>query len=253
MVEQLTKPEDCLLRSDEQFVMNALASAMSATWREGGASPDAYLDLAGRTVAVEVSRLTQHVRNEDGESVPRLSEDVGAFRIADDLNLALRDEIPDRVGVLLIMHAPIQNVRKTKQDLLNRIRQIFRTGDAVGSSLQLEIRGNNVQLSVHGGLDEDRKKVFAAVPNRHSSADIGRNAWEMLEERIRTKAQKCAAIAATMPVWLALFNDYEVLADAETYRCALRSIDVAHPFEQILLIGGGGSVTTIWLTDKTPN
>jgi hypothetical protein len=175
-----------------------------------------------------------------------LAEDKTAFYVADALNDELSDEIPKGMGVMLIMHAPVHDVRKTTQKLLREIRRVVEVGATQGVSLQLEICGNEVELSFHDGHDDARKKVFAAVANSRSSADIDRNAWEILEDRIATKAVKCAAIAAAMPVWLALFNDYEILAGPETYRHVLSRIDIAHPFERIVLIGGSRSVATIW-------
>jgi hypothetical protein len=52
---------DSGLREDEQFAITAVAATFAATWRPGENPPDAYLVLDAKTVAVEISTLTQYV------------------------------------------------------------------------------------------------------------------------------------------------------------------------------------------------
>ena len=69
------------LRSDELFVINSLASFFDGRWCDEENPPDAYLEVNGERVAVEISTLTQHVSYSKGGMTPRLSEDSPCVRI----------------------------------------------------------------------------------------------------------------------------------------------------------------------------
>jgi hypothetical protein len=73
------------------------------------------------------------------------------------------------------------------------------------------------------------KKIVAAVMHRSSSADILKNVTHILEDRIKVKAQKCATLKFS----------------GNTYRYALKSITVAHPFEKVLLVSDRGAVDVL--------
>jgi hypothetical protein len=60
------------MRQDEKFVIESIATAYSGDWKPGEDPPDAYLIVADRPVAVEISTLTQHVTDDRGTR-PRLS------------------------------------------------------------------------------------------------------------------------------------------------------------------------------------
>jgi hypothetical protein len=77
------------LREDEEFVIKAVADRFDAEWRAGEDPPDAYLTIGAQAIAVEISRLTQHVMGDDGPR-PRLSDDVPTISLADALNDELR-------------------------------------------------------------------------------------------------------------------------------------------------------------------
>jgi hypothetical protein len=63
-----------ILRDDENFVITSLEKKFSGTWRPGekNKSPDAYLSIGAREIAVEISRLTQRITDDRGTR-PRLS------------------------------------------------------------------------------------------------------------------------------------------------------------------------------------
>ena len=109
------------LREDEQFVIEALCETYNGTWRIGEDPPDAYMTLKGHEVAVEISILTQHVFNEAGNSIPRLSQDSGVLRLCDELDEELKNIIPSEVEIILIITAPLKKIRQTKKHLINEI------------------------------------------------------------------------------------------------------------------------------------
>jgi hypothetical protein len=169
-----------------------------------------------------------------------------AIRLANELDLELRRLMPAGKLVTLVLSTPIIEHRKTKAALANVIRSLLNAGVAKAgvAKRNVTIRGNQVEISVNDWDALEGKKIVAAVKPRSSSPDILKNATNILEDRIRIKAQKCAALKLPEPIWLALLNDY-FLAEPETYVHALKSFAVAHPFEKVLLVSGGGAVAVL--------
>lgn len=232
------------LKPDEEFVIRALAAHLNATWSAGEDPPDAYLKFGDETVAVEISTLTQQVASERGGMKPRLSEDSTALWLANELNEEMLKIIPDGRMVILTLRAPILKARPTKEKLKHRIMSLVTSSADQTIDVEEDVLGNriDVHLTSYDGLDQ--RKVHAAVINQKSDPRITLNVRLILEERIATKTKKCGALSFNGSVWLALLNDY-FLADEETYRLALAQIMGPHIFEKIILISGGGSVTTL--------
>jgi hypothetical protein len=196
--------------------------------------------VAGRRIAIEVSILTQVITDDRGTR-PRLSHDMPAIRLANELDLELHRLMPAGKLVTLVLSTPIAEHRKTKTALAAEIQSLLNSGV---TKRNVTIRGNQVEISVNDWDAVEGKKIVAAVKPRSSSPDILKNATSILADRIRTKAQKCAALKFPEPIWLALLNDY-FLAEPETYVHALKSIAVTHPFEKVLLVSTGGAVAAL--------
>jgi hypothetical protein len=228
------------LREDEEFVITAVADAFSGAWRPGEDPPDAYLMVGSESIAIEITTLTQHVMDRRGTR-PRLSDDMLTAKLAKDLNDEFQSLIPDGHTIGLILGSPIREPRKTKAALAEIIRSLLIDLNNLIPDRKMDVRGNPVTifLNHHGGTEY--KKVSAAFVNRGSSADILQNFTLILEQAIKVRSTKCGHLRESGPRWLALFNDY-CLTDAETYRHALSLMTFAHPFDEILLIGGDGSV-----------
>lgn len=230
------------LRSDEKFVICSVATHFSGTWWDGEDPPDAYLQIADEVTAVEISTLTQHVRDGRGSSKSRLSEDSTAIWLANELNEELKAAIPDGLLVMLTLSSPILKARKVKTRLAGTITNLV--SNAYQSEVTEIILGNQIDIQVVADDRPSGKKVVGIIMNANSSPDILRNAWDILEDRIIDKASKCRSLAFSGPKWLALLNDYW-LADNETYRQAIESLSADHPFEKILLVSGNGSVSVL--------
>jgi hypothetical protein len=233
------------LRADEEFVIRAVAALESGTWSPGDNPPDAYLKTGERTIAVEISTLMQNVTGEHGGMHARLSDDMPALALANQLNEELRDAIPKGRMVVLTLRAPLLEVRKTRERLKEKILQLVAAAGSDTTDVEEIICGNEIGVQIASFEDAEQRKVHAAIANRNSKPHILANASAILEERITTKAAKCGSLSFEGPLWLALFNDYW-LADVETYRQAHATISVSHPFEKILLISGDASVAILY-------
>lgn len=230
------------MRKDEEFVLDSVARFFAGRWIPGEDPPDAYLTVATHTIALEVSTLNQHITDDKGTR-PRLSDDTGAIRLANELDLEIGRTVPAGRRVMLVLRSPITDYRKTKAGLAAEIQSLVgaRAGRA---ERKVTIRSNNIEIYVDESDASEGKKIVAAITHQASSANILKNAMYILEDRIKTKAQKCTALNFTGPLWLALLNDYS-LTEADTYRYALESIAVEHPFEKVLLVSGRGAVDVL--------
>jgi hypothetical protein len=156
--------------------------------------------------------------------------DIG--QLNDDMQAA----VPDGTTVGLRLSSPVARFRKTKAQLAATIQKMMTDDVPDGTELELVINGNDILLWVTRHGDPQYKKVSAVISNRHSDPNILLNATNILEERIKTKTEKCRDVR-TRPLWLGLFNDYW-LADEDTYRLAMSRITAPHFFEKILIISG---------------
>jgi hypothetical protein len=230
------------LRADEKFVIEALASSLGGQWRPGENPPDAYLVQPSGEVAVEISTLTQYVPDGKGGRQSRWSQDVPAARLADALQSALRDRVPHGRFVTVVLISPVLKAKKTTDRIVGIIRE--KLSNPADTKTTESIAENRIEISItsYDGPGD----LGCIMPNRNSSPDILANAWYILEDRIVVKAKKCLSLSFKGTVWLALRNDYEMLADSDTYRQALRRITVQHPFAKIFLVSGGGMVTALY-------
>jgi hypothetical protein len=236
------------MREDEEFVLKSIAARYCGEWKPGEDPPDGYITFPGRVVAVEISTLTQHITDDRGTR-PRLSDDTAAMRLANELDAELKTEIPSRARIMLVLSSPIIDYRKTKSELAAEILALANNNwNKNRVEHKISIRGNKVEIYVDELQGSERKKIVAAITNRFSNPDILANVIYILEDRIRTKGQKCGRLSFGGPIWLALINDY-FLTDADTYRHAMKSISVDHPFEKILLVSDNGVVDV--LVDET--
>ncbi len=236
------------LRPDEQFCIDAVAATFGGQWSEGDDPPDAYLDIGGETIAVEISTLTQYVLDQNGGYKPRLSGDSTAVRICDDLNDELKRNIPADRTVLLILSAPVISARKLRPRLKKEIKALVDRAGSDDVTVKLKILGNIITIHHIPEGRPSGKKVVGTVQNKNSSADILANATAILADRICVKGRKCKSLGSSGPLWLVLFNDYW-LADVDTYKQALSKLSIEHVFERILIVSGDKSVATLYGKD----
>lgn len=181
------------LREDEEFAISSVAEEFSARWRPGENPPDAYLLLECGEVAVEISTLTQHVTDDSGTH-PRISDDMPAVRLANDLNAELSDLIPFGHTIGLVLSSPILDPRKTKASLSKLLRAELRVPTSYTEEKTLKIDGNTIMIyrNIRGELGY--KKVSAAIMNCNSNPDLLENARYLIEEESERK-QKSALLS----------------------------------------------------------
>jgi hypothetical protein len=146
---------------------------------------------------------------------------------------------------MLTLTPRINEARKTKTALSRLIVQCVEDYPE-GIKTEKNIEGNKIPIRITVTACEAvgaRKVVALILDSNKNSSDILENAWCILEDRIRTKTEKCRGICGE--IWLGLLNHYW-LADSEIYRQALGLFAVEHPFSKILLVSLDGVVETLY-------
>jgi hypothetical protein len=238
--------------ADEQFVMMALGKHFSATWIPGEDPPDAYLQLKNNKVGVEVSTLVQHVEDNEGSLVSRLSDDMTALSLCDELDKELRHLIPKNRRVRLVLEAPITKKRQLKPILFEKILQAVNSPSIQQGSFDYEILENKIAFQVTDYTGASTKKVLALVTNSRIGANISENARIILNDRIASKSKKCESLKSEGPLWLVLLNRYW-LADIECYKRALEMSDIPHPFDQIILVSDDEQISMLFSGPNEPS
>ena len=179
---------------NEEFVLNALVGYFGGVFIDGEDPPDAYLLLDSRRIAVEVSMLVQQLVDKNGNQRSRFKDDIPAVNLANDLDDELNNLIPADKYVFLIIPSPINDIRKTRKELGQKILEKIETNSEISD---FDIRGNRISINIYDRPGSSGKKIAAAVSNRHSSANIGLNAQLLLQDRISTK--NCVTSAHMAP------------------------------------------------------
>ena len=235
------------LKPDEIFVSESLVKFLGKkcdAYQEGENPPDIYLTINGEKVAVEITRLSPVVFDENGEMQNRNTQDSFGVNLCNELDSKLKPKVPHNIDVLLVLHVPVNNARKYKKELFKLIESIIKKPIYAGSSQTTRVLGHKIKIIFIPNRPHSNKKIVCAIVNDNSHARILSNAETILVDRIRDKVIKCKNILHSGPKWLALLNDYW-LADSETYSMAMKNIQVEHDFQKIFFISDQGLVSKL--------
>ncbi|MGR5144752.1 hypothetical protein ACQKPX_24180 [Photobacterium sp. DNB23_23_1] len=226
------------MRPEEEYVLSTLVDQFGGEYIDGEDPPDGYIINGEMRISVEVSMLVEKLTDENGKPYPRLKDDEPAKKLASKIELDIKDSIPDGKHVLLIISAPVTNIRKTQSSVSAAIKDMINIGN---NKLEKLFFGNNISITILSEWPTGESKVGVAISNKYSSSNIVENVKKMLTERIETKNKKRVVRPTTTEYWLALYNDYWV-ANAETYQLAYQSDSIEHGFDKVLIVDGNRQV-----------
>ena len=221
------------MKPDEEYVLAALASKFGGKYIDGEDPPDGYLLLNNRKIAVEVTKLVEHI-NENGKRRSRLADDVPISNIVAQLNEEIGNLIPNNRSIHLVIPSPIKGINEFKKELTRIIINMIttKTYEAV-----IDILGYVVAINLYKCQQPPKIKVVQAIATQFASTNIDENTLFLLENRITIKNKICNANGDIDEYWLALFNTY-CMSDIESYRGAYESLQLEHNFSKIYLIDG---------------
>ena len=133
------------LKTQERSAIEAVARRFSATWEKGSGPPDAYLMVAGKRVALDITTLKRRGTVQGGAAKVRLRFDKVATRLIDRLQATLGGTVPDGMTVLVTITAPIRLPSKTAAALEQKIQTLLERGSP-GRDEKDTIHGNRVQI-----------------------------------------------------------------------------------------------------------
>lgn len=223
----------------ERTAIEAVARRFSATWEKGSDPPDAYITIAGKRVAVDITTLNRRTTTGGGVAKPRLRFDKVATRLIGRLQATLGETLPDRVTVLLTITAPIRLPSKTVAALEDKIQTLLRRGWP-GRDEKDTIHGNRVQIRLVRGQSARSQKAIVFVHNSDSDPLLLLNMTCELLERVSGAAdRRVTGLAGDRWLIVTSAGGRQCL-EASRYICS--QLQVTADFKKILMVFGDGHV-----------
>jgi hypothetical protein len=227
----------------ERAALEAVARHFSATWEKGEAPPDAYLTIARKRIAVEVTTTKRRIADRGGLTKPRLRFDRIALRLVRRLQEALSASVPDGRTLILTITAPIRVPAKTAAALEDNIRTYLARRSAQVEA-KYTIHGNQIRVRLVKGGSRRTTKVIGFVHNPDSDPDVLFDITLSLIERIGAKARKGAPAGTAGDRWLVLAGD-DRSSYIEPYRHAYSQLSIPTDFKKILMVLADGRIETL--------
>ena len=199
----------------ERAALEAVARHFSATWEKGEAPPDAYLTIARKRIAVEVTTTKLRIAERGGLTKPRLRFDRVALGFVRRLQAAPEDNIRTYLA------------RQSAQ------------GEAKHT-----IHGNQIRVRLVKGGSRRTTKVIGFVHNPDSDPDVLFDITLSLIERIGAKARTGAPARSAGDRWLVLAGD-DRFSHMETYRHVYPQLSIPTDFKKVLMVLADGRIETL--------
>ena len=227
------------MKKQERAAIEALARRFSATWEKGTDPPDAYIRIAGKRVAVDITTLKRRGTRQGNAARPRLRFDKVATRLTERLQAALGETVPDGMTVLLTITAPIRLPSKTAASLEDKIQTLLGRGSPRRDK-KATIHGNRVQIRLLRNESERAPKMIGFVHNSDSDPLLLLNMTRELLELISAEAGRRAPRLAG-DRWLVAISA-RGSSCLEAYRHIYSQLRMATDFRKILIVFGDGRV-----------
>ena len=227
------------LKKQERTAIEAVARRFSATWERGGDPPAAYLMVAGKRVAVDITTLKRRGAGQGNTAKPRLRFDKVATRLTERLQATLGESVPDGMTVLLTITAPIRLPSKTAASLEDRIRTLL-WGGWPGRDEQDTIHGNRVRIQLVRDESERAPKMIGFV---HNSDSDPLPLLNMTREWLALISDEAGGRAARRvgDRWLVVISA-RGRSCLDAYRCIHSQLRLATDFRKILMVFGDGRI-----------
>jgi hypothetical protein len=220
------------LNRQRQTAIELVARHFSATWKRGSDSPDAWLIVAGKRVAVDIATIKPsgiHAR----DARPGLRFDKVATRVIERLQAALAETVPDGMTVAVTITAPIRLASRTAASLEETI-QMFLAQRSTRPVEKKTIHGNRVHIQLLKGKIRGSPSVIGFVHNPDSDPlRLMSIAGQLLEEISRRQAGRAEPRSDR---WLVV-----IAAGGFPYLPAYRSI-----YSQLRIATGFKKIVTVF-------
>ena len=227
------------LKKQERAAVEAVARQFSATWEKGSDPPDAYIMVAGKRVAVDITTLKRRGNSQGKAAKPRLRFDKVATRLIERLQATLGETVPHGTTVLLTITAPIRLPLKTAALLEDKIQTLLRRGSS-GRDGKHTIHGNRIRIRVLRNESERVPKMIGFVHNSDSDPLLLLNMTRELLEPISAEAGRQTPTLGG-DRWLVVISARGISC-LEAYCYIYSCLHMTTDFKKILVVFGDGRV-----------
>jgi hypothetical protein len=233
------------LGKQQEAALDVVARHFRTTWEKGdGSSPDAFLAIGGKRIAVEVTAIQQGIAEWGDRTKPRLRFDRVALRLVERLQAALAKLVPDGQAVVLTVTAPIRLPSRTAAAVESKVLDGLARRTA-WVEISETIHGNRVRVRLVKGLSRRMPKVIGFVHNPDSDhAEVLLGLTKLLLRHIGAAADKRPPARFSGDRWL-LVADKNGLSYVEIYRHVLSQFAISTDFKKILMVLADGRVEIV--------
>ncbi len=227
------------LNKQERTAVEAVARQFSTTWERGADPPDAYIMVAGKRAAVDITTLKRRGPCQRDADKPRLRFDKVATRLLERLEATLGETAPDGMTVLLTITAPIRLPAKTAASLEEKIQTLVGRASRRRDEKDT-IHGNRVQIRLLRDESERAPKMIGFVHNSDSDPLLLLNMTHELLKLISAVAGRRGPELAG-DRWLVVISAGGI-ACLEAYRYIYSKLRRAKDFQEIFMVFGDGRI-----------
>jgi hypothetical protein len=227
------------LKKQERTAIEAVAKQLSATWEEGSGRPAAYMRVAGKQVAVDVTTFKRRGASQGNTAKPHLRFDQAATRVIERLKAALGKTVPDGMTAVVTITAPIRVPSRTAASLEGKIQTLLRRGWR-GRDTKDTVHGNRIRIRILRGESARAASLIGFVHNSDSDPLLLLNMTRELLELPSAGAGTRASRAAD-DRWLVVVSAGGS-SGLETYRYIYSQLRVATDYKKTVMAFGDGRV-----------
>jgi hypothetical protein len=231
------------LNQHEQAAIEAVAKRFSATLEKSSDPADAYIKVAGKRVAVDVTTLKPRgaARSTgDANAKPRLRFDKVVIRLMERLQATVTETVPDGTTVVLTVTAPIRLPSKTAVSLEEKIASLLKRGPSPGRDAKATVHGNRVHIRLVRHVSARPPKLIGFVHNSDSDPLLLLNMTSELLQLFSAEAAGQAPKPAC-DRWLVVITP-EGISCLEAYRYIYSQLHIATGFKKIVMVFARGRV-----------
>jgi hypothetical protein len=224
----------------ERAAMMSVARHFRASLEHGADPRDAYLIIAGKRIAVEVTAPGAGVFRRSRPKPPRLRFDRVVVGLLGRLRAALTGRVPQGAAAVVTITAPIRLASRTAAVLEETIGALPRARSG-RPPLRKTVNGNQIRAQIMRSGGTSRSPLAGFVHNRDSDPGV---LFDLTRALLRIGSTRRSRPGFSGDRWLVIATEQE-RAWIPTYRHACSELFAPADFQRIVLVGAAGEVSTL--------
>jgi hypothetical protein len=224
----------------ERAAITSVARHFRATLERGADPRDAYLIIAGRRIAVEVTAPEVGRLRRSRPKPPRLRFDRVVVGLLGPLRAALPGRVPPGTTAVVTITAPIRLASRTAATLEEMVGRPLRARTA-RRPLRKTVNGNEVRVQIMRSGGTSSSPLAGFVHNRDSDPGV---LFDLTRALLRVGPTRRSRTGFPGDRWLVIATEHE-RAWIPTYRHACSQLFARADFQRIVLVSATGEVSTL--------